>query len=413
MAEAGTAIPTSAPSDGDRFEGRFRRDAATWLCYAGVAGVLGFEIGLGSAMPVLRDSLGIGLTIASLHFTALAAAGTLSAAISNRLAGAWGRATLFRLSLGACVLGCAGTAAGASALWSILAVTLFGFGGALVVIAAQAELIERHTVHASAAMAEVNIAASLAMIAATLLTGPLTASPLTWRAALILPVAALALVQARLHRVHFSDRARPAAARPRALVMTRTLWLLAAAVLCQTGFEWTMGFWGAEYLAATTSLGDGAAASAMTLFFAGILAGRLVARSFGARVRPLVVLTASFAVGLAGFPILAVAPSVPLKLVGLALCGVGIGNAYPMIAAEAGRAARGAIEGVLGRLTAISSSSVAAAPFVVGAMGDVFGIGRAFWVLPAVLAGGVLASVALMPGGPMAGQSATAPSRSR
>jgi hypothetical protein len=70
-----------------------------------------------------------------------------------------------------------------------------------------------------------------------------------------------------------------------------------------------------------------------------------------------------------------------------------------MIAAEAGRAARGAIDGVLGRLTAISSSSVAAAPFVIGSLGDVVGIGRAFWILPAVLAIGTVTTLALIEAG--------------
>jgi len=178
--------------------------------------------------------------------------------------------------------------------------------------------------------------------------------------------------------------------------MNRPLWPLSVAVLCQTGFEWTVGFWGAEYLAETTSLADDSAASAMTLFFAGILAGRLVGRSIASRLAPMVGLLSSFAIPLVAIAILALAPSLGLQLLGLTLCGVGIGNAYPMIAAEAGRAACGSIDGVLGRLTAIASSSIAAAPFVIGALGDVIGVGRAFWILPAVLALGTAASVALM-----------------
>ena len=379
-------------------EGRYRRDATTWLCFSGVAGVLGFEVALGAAMPVLREHLGVGLTIASLHFTALAAAGTLSSAISERVSGAWGRGRLFTASLLVCAVGCGVAVASTSAIWSILAVTMFGFGGALVVISAQAEMVERHAANAAVAMAEVNIVASSAMILATLATGPLMSSRLTWRTALILPVAAMVAVQLASRRARFTARRRAAGARSGGLVMNRTLWLLSAAVLCQTGFEWTVGFWGAEYLAESTSLGEDGAASAMTLFFVGILMGRLIGRSVAHRVAPMTVLLASFAIPLAAFPVLALAPSLALQLVGLTLCGVGIGNAYPMIAAEAGRAARGAIDGVLGRLTAISSSSVAAAPFVIGSLGDVVGIGRAFWILPPVLAVGTVTSLALMRG---------------
>ena len=377
-------------------EGRYRRDATTWLCFAGVAGVLGFEVSLGAAMPVLREHLGIGLTIASLHFTALAAAGTLSSAISDRVSGTWGRGRLFNASLLLCAVGCGVAVTSTSALWSILAVTLFGFGGSMVVISAQAEMVERHAANAAVAMAEVNIVATFAMIGATLITGPLMSSRLTWRTALILPVVAMVTVQFASRRARFTARRRAGGARSGGLVMNRTLWLLSAAVLCQTGFEWTIGFWGAEYLSESTSLGEDGAASAMTLFFVGLLLGRLIGRSLANRLPPLTVLVSSFAIPLAAFPVLALAPSLPLQLTGLTLCGAGIGNAYPMIAAEAGRAARGAIDGVLGRLTAISSSSVAAAPFVIGSLGDVVGIGRAFWILPPVLAVGTVATLALM-----------------
>jgi len=140
-----------------------------------VAWVLGFEVALGASMPVLREHLGIGLAVASIHLTALAAAGTLSAAISERVTGVPGRGLPFQLSLSLCALGCALIVVSRSALWSIVAVTLFGLGGALIVISAQAELIERHVANAGVAMAEVNIAASTAMIAATLMTGPLVA----------------------------------------------------------------------------------------------------------------------------------------------------------------------------------------------------------------------------------------------
>jgi hypothetical protein len=74
-------------------------------------------------------------------------------------------------------------------------VTLFGFGGSMVVISAQAEMVERHAANAAVAMAEVNIVATFAMIGATLITGPLMSSRLTWRTALILPVVAMVTVQ--------------------------------------------------------------------------------------------------------------------------------------------------------------------------------------------------------------------------
>jgi hypothetical protein len=124
------------------------------------------------------------------------------------------------------------------------------------VISAQAELIERHAANAGVAMAEVNIAGSMAMIAATLVTGPLVASRLTWRTALVIPVAALVVVQLLSRRAEFSRTGRGRA--PRRPVMNGRCgccrgWASARPV--RVGRSW---LWGAEYLAEVgPSLGEG------------------------------------------------------------------------------------------------------------------------------------------------------------
>lgn len=53
--------------------GTFRRTHETWAAYAVLAVFAYIETALGPAMPFVRSHLGLGYTVASLHFAAFAA----------------------------------------------------------------------------------------------------------------------------------------------------------------------------------------------------------------------------------------------------------------------------------------------------------------------------------------------------
>ena len=176
------------------YRGGFVRDPATWMTY-GLVGYFAFmETVLGPIMPFLRTELGLGYTTASLHFSAFALGAVLLGLFGDKILGRFGR----RAALWG---GAFGMTAGAvflisvpSAFGTVPATFAMGLCGALLLVTSQALLSDRHGEWGSVAVTESNVAASACSISAPLLVGACAASGLGWRAALVLPVAALILL---------------------------------------------------------------------------------------------------------------------------------------------------------------------------------------------------------------------------
>jgi fucose permease len=103
-------------------------------------------------------------------------------------------------------------------------------------------------------------------------------------------------------------------------------------------------------------------------------------------------LTASFAMALVGFLLLAGGPTTGIKLIGLLVSGFGIAITFPMIITLAARAFPDATDWIVAKLYMAGGVSIAAAPFAIGALGDEIGIARSFWVLGILAALGLIVS---------------------
>jgi MFS family permease len=179
-----------------RERGAFVRDPITWTAY-GLVGYFAFTMTvLGPIIPFLREEQGLGYAAASLHFSAFALGGVLVGLLGDRVLVRWGR----RAALWG---GAAGMASGALLLtlgpgaWATVPATLvMGTCGALLLVASEALLSDRHGGWSAVALSESNVAASACAISAPLLVGAFAASGLGWRPALVAPVAALALLAA-------------------------------------------------------------------------------------------------------------------------------------------------------------------------------------------------------------------------
>jgi fucose permease len=101
-------------------------------------------------------------------------------------------------------------------------------------------------------------------------------------------------------------------------------------------------------------------------------------------------LLASFVIALAGFLLLAGGPSIEVKVLGLLISGLGIAITYPMVITLAGAAFADATDWIIAKLYVAGGLAIAVAPFLVGALGDQFGISRSFWVLGAMCLVGLL-----------------------
>ena len=220
---------------------------------------------------------------------------------------------------------------------------------------------------------------------------------LGWRTALVLPLVALVLLAVRFFSRPLD--APSSAAEDDARADERTFppryWAFWALVALGVASEWCVGYWGADFLADGTGLTRPAAATSLTAFFAAMLVGRIASSRLAHTLPPAVLLAATLAAALLGFPLFWLSPGTPLALAGLFITGLGIGGVYPLGVAAAIASAPGNTDAAAARLSVGGGGAILVAPFVLGALADRVGIGTAFGiVVPMLLASLSLALIA-------------------
>jgi len=383
-------------------QGGFVRDPITWTTY-GLVGYFAFtETVLGPIMPFLRKEQGLGYAAAGLHFSAFALGGLLVGVLGDRVLRRWGRWTGIWGGAAGMALGVLLLVLSPGAWATVPATFAMGSCGALLLVASEALLSDRHGEWSAVALSESNVAASACAIAAPLLVGAFAASGLGWRAALGAPVAALALLAA----LSFSrSRARPerttaaveegAATGGRSRALSPRYWAFWVLVSLGVASEWCVGYWGADFLDNGAGLTRPGAAAALTLFLVAMLVGRLLGSRLAHAVPPTTLLAATLCVALAGFSVFWLSGGTAPALAGLFVTGFGIGSVYPLGVSAALTAAPGNADVAAARLSLGGGGAVFLAPLALGALADRAGIGLAFGVVaPMLLAAIALAIVA-------------------
>jgi fucose permease len=373
--------------------GGFVRYRLTWAVYGLVGFFAYLETVLGPIMPFLRAEHGFNYTVASLHFSAFALGGVLVGFVGERVAGRWGR----RASLWG---GGAGMAAGAL----LLALSPFAFGtifgalvmgalGAQLLVTTQAVLADRHGEWNAVALTESNAAASACAILASLAVGAFAGLGLGWRAALVPPVVALVLLATRFHAEPLGQAQRAAATPDGAsTTLPARFWAYFGVLFLGISVEWCIAYWGADFLVNSVGLGPSGAATALSVFFVAMLAGRLVGSRLAHRLPGDRLLLTTLCVALAGFPLFWLSGTPALGLTGLFVTGLGVGSVYPLTISVGVAAVPGGTDTATARFALAGGGAILLAPFVLGVIADRIGIEGAYGIVVPLL----LASVALM-----------------
>jgi MFS family permease len=369
----------------------FHRDELTWLAFGMLAFYNYLLSGLGPLMPSLREELAVSYTIASLHFSAFAVGMILAGLVGDRFVRRYGRRTVFWV-------GAAGLVAGAAALTifhtpvlTVGSVLLMGGVGSLVLILIPAILADRHGENRAVAIVEANIVSATTGAMAGLLIGLSEQTPAGWRGALLLSLAIPLFLAVRFGRVALPV-ARPIAAQCE--VATRlppAYWAFWFTVVLAVGIEFSLIFWGADFLVAA-GLSTSAAATTVSLFLWGMVAGRIVGRQVAQRMPTERLLLCALAVSAVGFFVYWLAPVALMTVLGLFVAGIGVANLFPLTVALALGAAPGQSNEAGARLTFASGAAILAAPLLLGVLADAVGIRLAYGVVPIFVLGALLAS---------------------
>src|SRR3954451_8275843 len=175
-------------------ETAFRRDRLTWLAYLALAWFAYLQAAPGLVVAHLRDELDLSYSAGGLHVAAFAAGSMVAGMLSARLERALGRRALFWSAAAVMGAGAIGLTVGRIAEVTVGSLLVMGVGGGLLLVTIQAALADHHGERRAVALAEANVAASVAyvvLIGVLSLTAALHAG---WRVALLASLAVPVLV---------------------------------------------------------------------------------------------------------------------------------------------------------------------------------------------------------------------------
>jgi MFS family permease len=292
----------------------FRRDRLTWVAYVMLAWFAYLQAAPGLVIVHLRDELGLSYSTGGLHVAAFAAGSLVAGVASARLERVLGRRTVFWSAAALMGAGAIGLTAGPVAALTVGSVLVMGVGGGLLLVTIQAALADHHGDARAVALAEANVAASIAYV---VLIGVLSLSAALhagWRVALLVSLAVPVLAWWSNRGLAIDAPPPPRVAPGR---LSGVFWVAAAMLFCTTAAEWCITAWGATFVEDATDVSTDTAVALMAGYFGGVLVGRTLGSRLARRHEPERLLALALAVTAAGFAVLWPSTGPVQALVGL------------------------------------------------------------------------------------------------
>ena len=167
-----------------------------------------------------------------------------------------------------------------------------------------------------------------------------------------------------------------------ALLGDATLLLVGLLLFLQSGMEITLGGWSAEYVREVLGLSQERSILVLSLFWAGMVAARLVLTQLLRFLPASAVFPGFLAVALAGAGLLLAVGSVPAAGAGLFLLGFGLAAGFPILLGFLGglyRDLTGTAFSVAFVMALMGGSSL---PYLTGVLGDRHGLRASLVVVP-------------------------------
>lgn len=374
----------------------FSRDRFTWLAYFMLAYFAYEQAALGPLMPFLRDELNLSYTVAGLHLTAFAAGMVLAGLTGDALVHRWGRRWVFWG-------GGAGMAVGALLFISFRRVEItvpstfiMGYPGTLLMIMVQATLSAHHGERRAIALTESNIGASISAGLAPLLIGSLQRIGIGWRGALLLGAMSWGWLAFRFRGETIPRNIEERSSEPRASSSTLQpiFWAYWLVVFLGVSVEWSIVFWGADFLDNTVGLSRVDASTVMSVFFLAMVIGRMMGSRLTRSRHTGTLLLIAVGLAAAGFLPFWLAPLTAINIAGLFVAGLGVANLFPLtLSAASGVVTPAQADAASGRIALAAGLAILIMPQALGALADQIGIQGAYGIIAAcllIVAGAVL-----------------------
>ena len=356
----------------------FQRNRFFWVVAAQIAVVNFFLGGFGPAQSLLRADQGTSLTVAGLHGTAMGIASILAGWANPRIAHKFGREKASWFGLAIFIIGLTVFVLSPPVSLTIPATLLIGFGVSIVINTSLTKMSSHYGNSAEVAIPQANGVASIGFVTGTALIGTIAiAYPNLWRLGLLLalPVAITLFI---VGRQRDSQEHVPDGHGPQGGKLSAAFWISWVGFVACISSEFAISFWAAALL--KDRIGSTAAISTVALVALGT--GMGVGRWYGGLVLKRLALDsqllAIIALQFAGFLGFWSSHNMLTSLICLFAVGLGLSMQFALSSIRLIGLSDGRPDLAIGRASLAAGIAIAGAPFLLGLLGDTFGISRAY-----------------------------------
>jgi predicted MFS family arabinose efflux permease len=363
----------------------FQRDRFFWIVATQTAIVNFYLGGFGPAQSLLRADQGTSLTIAGLHGTAMGVASIAAGYANPHLAHKFGRAKSQWIGLGIFLVGLFLFVISPPVILTIPATLIAGFGTSMVINTMLSSMSHHYGKAAEVAIPQANGIASVGFVTGTALIGTIASLyPNFWRLGLLLaiPVAVILVLVGREKEAeeHVPDESGPQSGK-----MSAKFWLAWFGFVACISSEFATSFWSAALL--KDRVGSTAAISTVAIVALGT--GMGVGRWFGGLVLKNFKLDNQLlglvALQFFGFVAFWLSHSMIISLICLFVIGLGISMQFALAAIRLVSFSDNRPDLAIGKSSLAAGIAIAGAPFLLGFLGDNFGISRAYIMVPVLI----------------------------
>ncbi len=371
-----------------------KRDRVFWAIALQVAIVNFYLGGFGPAQPLLRNQQHTSLTVAGLHGTALGIASIFTGLFSPRLVHRFGRATTSWLGLGIFSLGILLFVISPPIQLTLAATFLTGIGTTTVVIAMVTQLSHHFPAHQGSAISQASGISSVGYVLGTLIVGAIAGTSFNWRFGLLLAIPA-SIILYLVSRSAIASEHIPDERGHQRGSLNKKFWISWVGFVACISTEFATTFWAAALL--RDRVGSSAAISTVCIVALG--SGMGLGRWFGPHVlkrKPLdTQLKSVLLTQFVGFAALWFSHTLWFSLLALLAVGIGLSMQFALASLRLIGFSEGRPDLAIGKSSLGSGLAIAAAPFILGVLGDHLGISRAYLMVPVLIVVAFITTVAI------------------
>ena len=365
---------------------QFVRDELCWLCYLMIGNYCYIAAGLGPAMTFLRAEHTLSYSTVALHFSSWSLGVLCAGMLGERVMRRFGKpATVWTAGTAVCA-GLLIFLSGVHPAVTIFGTLICGFNGSLMCQSLATIMANKFGELRVIAISESNLVASVFCSMSPLLISLCMKCGLNWRVALVLPVLMFLIFASVGKRIVAPYTETSEGKKSSHEKLPSFYWLCWLLVLFAVASEWSIIYWGADFLEKVGKIGKADAAGFLSCFLLAMVAGRLLGSRL-VRIHPTEsLLKVACVIAVIGFSIFWLGHTVILNVAGLAIAGLGIANFYPLTLSAAIGSAPEQAGTATARMSVASGGATLLSPLLLGLLAEHTNIFAAYGLVAVLLA---------------------------